>query len=58
MNHPEMSKKSSSRRAFADLHPIRPESDLGRWIASQDCFQFSLEEALADFAHHLRMGKN
>ena len=41
-----------------ELHPISPDSAIGRWIASQDWFEFSLEEALADFGQQLRMGKN
>jgi hypothetical protein len=41
-----------------ELHAIAPDSAIGRWIASQDWFEFNLEEALADFGLQLRMGKN
>ena len=51
-------KRHASKLRWADLQPIVPQSDLARWIAHQDWFVFSLEEALSDFGYQLRMGND
>jgi len=56
MYHPKTQHQSSG--TVHTLHPIAPHSDLGRWIAAQEWTDFSLEEALENFAWRLRMGSN
>jgi hypothetical protein len=50
--------KTTKRRSWTPLQPIIPTSDLGRWIAAHDGFKLTLEQALADFAAYLRLGRN
>jgi hypothetical protein len=46
------------RKRMNELHPIHPNSDLARWIASHGWVPFTVEEALAEFGLQLRMCTN
>jgi hypothetical protein len=43
---------------LAHLQPVSAHSKLAQWIRDNAPTHFSLEEALADFAYQLRMGRN
>jgi hypothetical protein len=48
----------NAKRSGFRLHPIAPLSEIGRWIGAHEIRAIPMDQALADFARHLRDGDN